>query len=175
MGLFDRFKKKDNTEDNVNADDAPNEFKYRIKVFFDKSITPVKEINKKAELCGEAILDQMTVLNAELSTIQNPDDEDGAIAIIEFTGLSQFRFEDEEQTNHDLGNSFPLISSNMGVGFWMKGGVFSYMAQVLFAETPESELPISADIDFYNYELDKSYDVTLEKDSRGNCRMSGWF
>lgn len=161
-------------DNSSHSDEASNEFKYRIEIGFFKSETPDKEINKKAELCAEIIRNQMTVLEAELEIKQDPDDEDVATAIIEFTGLAQFRFEDEEQTNQELENSFPLISSNMGVGFWMKGGAFSEIAEVLFAETPESELPISTDITFYNSELDKDYDVTLEKDHIGP-RMSGWF
>lgn len=122
------------------------------------------------------ILDQMTVLSAEVSVDENPyeDDEDLVIATIDFTGLAQFRFENEVETNQDLDSSFPLVSSNMGVGFWMKGGVFSFLAQELFSEASDAELPKSQDITFYNDELSMSYDVTLEKDSRGFCRMSDW-
>ena len=177
MGLFDRFKKNNEPSKEEVENETTNEYKYHIEINFNKSETPIELVNKKVALFEAAILDQMTVLSAETSIVINPydDDEDLIVAKIEFIGLGQFRFENEVESNQELENSFPLVSSNMGVGFWMKGGVFSYMAQELFAEISESELPKTVDISFYNYELSQSYDVQLEKDSHGNCRLSDWF
>lgn len=172
MGLFDRFKKTNSKEDDSYVNDSPSEYKYDLSISFFLHEFSEDQVRNKIGSIVSVLEDQMTILTVDHSIVVDEEDDNLLFAKIEFLGLAQFRFENEEELNGDLQKSFPLVSNNMGVGFWMKGGVFAQIAEILFQGNESAE---QKDITFFNHETTKSYDVTLEKDARGNCRMADWF